>query len=146
MRTNPSAARTLALGLVPFALLPSTLLAQAPAGTDGGSTRRARNPVQEGLPLEPARTVEFTATEGSWMSVDVSPDGRTLVFDLLGDLYTMPVTGGRATALTQGMAFDAQPRFSPDGRRIVFTSDRNGGEGVWILSLDLKDTVQVTRG
>jgi imidazolonepropionase-like amidohydrolase/Tol biopolymer transport system component len=120
------------------------VLAQ-PARVNGGS-RTPRNPVQNGLPLEPARTVEFTATEGSWMSVDVSPDGRTLVFDLLGDIYTMPITGGRATPLSTGMAFDAQPRFSPDGKRIVFTSDRGGGEGVWLLSLDLKDTVQVSQG
>src|SRR5690606_2915763 len=120
--------------------LPSPALAQNEQAAD--SARRPRNPIQEGLPLAPARTVEFTATEGSWLSVDVSPDGGTLVFDLLGDIYTMPATGGRATPLTQGMAFDAQPRFSPDGGRIVFTSDRNGGEGVWILPVDLRDSEQ----
>ena len=80
------------------------------------------------------------------MSVDVSPDGRTLVFDFLGDLYTLPITGGTAVPLTQGMAFDGQPRFSPDGTRVVFTSDRGGGEGIHIISLDKSDTVQVTRG
>jgi hypothetical protein len=140
---RPLRALLLLLGLATPAAVP--VLAQQPARTNGGS-RAPRNPVQNGLPLEPARTVEFTATEGSWMSVDVSPDGRTLVFDLLGDIYTMPIAGGRATPLSTGMAFDAQPRFSPDGKRIVFTSDRSGGEGVWILSLDLKDTLQVTRG
>ncbi|HUF49772.1 MAG TPA: amidohydrolase family protein [Longimicrobiales bacterium] len=120
----------------------------AQAGGDSAAARRntARNPLQNGLPLEPTRTLQFTASEGSWISVDVSPDGQTIVFDLLGDIYTMPITGGRATPLTTGMAVDAQPRFSPDGKRIAFTSDRNGGEGVWLLSLDLKDTVQVTRG
>jgi imidazolonepropionase-like amidohydrolase/Tol biopolymer transport system component len=107
---------------------------------------RNRNPVQEGLPLAPTRTLEFTTDVGSWISADVSPDGQTIVFDLLGDLYTMPIGGGQATPLTQGMAIDAQPRFSPDGTRVVFTSDRNGGEGVWIMSLDKSDTVQVTRG
>jgi len=139
-----SARRHWRLPLLTVALSASPLAAQDEQSAD--SARRPRNPIQEGLPLAPARTVEFTTTEGSWMSVDVSPDGQTLVFDLLGDIYTMPMTGGRATPLTQGMAFDAQPRFSPDGSRIVFTSDRNGGEGVWILSLDLKDTVQITRG
>ena len=101
---------------------------------------------QEGLPLEPARVLEFTTSEGSWMSVDISPDGETLVFDLLGDLYTMPASGGTATPLTQGMAVDGQPRFSPDGTQVAFTSDRSGGEGVWIISLDKSDTTQVTRG
>ena len=104
------------------------------------------DPRQEGLPLAPGRTIATSFTEGSWMSVDVSPDGETLVFDFLGDLYTMPIAGGTATALTQGMAFDAQPRFSPDGSRVVFTSDRSGGEGIHIISLDLGDTVQVTSG
>ncbi len=99
-----------------------------------------------GLPLQPARQLSFTTREGSWISLDVSPDGQTIVFDLLGDLYSLPITGGRATQLTRGMAYDAQPRFSPDGKRIVLVSDRDGGDNVWILSLDLRDTVQVTRG
>jgi len=101
---------------------------------------------QEGLPLEPTRVLEFTTSVGSWMSVDISPDGQVLVFDLLGDLYTMPAAGGTATPLTQGMAVDAQPRFSPDGSKVVFTSDRSGGEGVWIISVDKSDTTQITTG
>ena len=101
---------------------------------------------QEGLPLTPTRWMEMTAEEGSWMSVDVSPDGETLVFDLLGDLYLLPIEGGRAEPLTQGMAFDAQPRFSPDGSRVVFISDRTGGDNVHIISVDRSDTVQVSSG
>lgn len=89
-----------------------------------------------GLPLEAVRAIDFTTRTGTWMSVDVSPDGRTLVFDLLGDLYTLPIEGGRATPLTQGPAYDAQPRFSPDGRRIVFVSDRAGSEDVWLVDAD----------
>jgi dipeptidyl aminopeptidase/acylaminoacyl peptidase len=98
------------------------------------------------LPLQAGRTLNFTTNEGSWMSLDVSPDGSTIVFDLLGDLYTLPITGGRATRLTGGMGFDSQPRFSPDGRRVVFVSDRDGGDNVWIMSLDRSDTLQLTRG
>ena len=119
----------------------------AVAGQDepsGGEEQE--NPEQEGLPLAVGRRVQATLTEGSWLSVDVSPDGGTLVFDLLGDLYTMPFSGGVPTTLTQGMAFDGQPRFSPDGERVVYTSDRDGGENVWIISLDKSDTVQVTEG
>jgi Tol biopolymer transport system component len=129
--------------LVALMLAPAHVLAQE---TNRDTTRATKNPIQEGLPLEPTRTLEFTTDLGSWISADVSPDGKTIVFDLLGDLYTMPITGGKAVPLTQGMAVDAQPRFSPDGQKVVFTSDRNGGEGVWTLSLDKSDTTQVTRG
>src|SRR5262249_23269946 len=69
-----------------------------------------------------------------------------LVFDLLGDIYTMPISGGKATALTRGMGFDAQPRFSPDGKKIVYVSDRDGGYNLYTLSLDKRDTVQITTG
>ena len=110
--------------------------------TDSTEAKR----LAEGLPLEPTRLLRMTVSEGSWMSVDVSPDGSTVVFDLLGSLWTVPIGGGEATPLTQGMAFDAQPRFSPDGEKVVFTSDRSGGENVWMISLDKSDTTQVTRG
>ncbi|HEX7024704.1 MAG TPA: amidohydrolase family protein, partial [Gemmatimonadales bacterium] len=89
---------------------------------------------------------EFTASKGTWISLDVSPDGQTIVFDMLGDLYTIPITGGSATRLTSGLAYDAQPRFSPDGKKVVFVSDRSGGDNVWTLTLDLKDTTQITQG
>jgi Tol biopolymer transport system component len=121
----------------------SALAAQNNAGT-ARDTARA-NPLQEGLPLKPERTIRFTTDVGSWLSLDVSPDGQTIVFDHLGDLYTMPIAGGKATPLTRGMALDAQPRFSPDGKRIVFVYDRGGAANLWIMSLDKRDTVQVTR-
>ncbi len=75
------------------------------------------------LPLKPTRTVDFTTSEGTWISLDVSPDGQTLVFELLGDLYTLPLSGGEAKRITSGPAFDSQPRYSPDGKKIVFLSD-----------------------
>jgi len=83
--------------------------------------------------------------EGTWMSVDVSPDGREVVFDLLGDLYTVPIAGGDAKPLTSGISWDMQARFSPDGRRIAFTSDRSGGDNVWVIDRDGKNPVQVTK-
>jgi Tol biopolymer transport system component/imidazolonepropionase-like amidohydrolase len=80
-----------------------------------------------------ARRVEFTTDEGTWISVDVSPDGKTVLFDLLGDLYRIPITGGRATRITSGPAFDYAPRISPDGKSVVFCSDRGGNMNLWLM-------------
>jgi len=99
----------------------------------------------DSLPLEPTRRLRYTADEGTWMSLDVAPDGRTIVFELLGDLYTMPIAGGRATRITSGMAFDAQPRWAPDGRALVFVSDRSGGDNVWIANADGSEARAITR-
>ncbi|HYL11150.1 MAG TPA: amidohydrolase family protein [Candidatus Acidoferrales bacterium] len=91
---------------------------------------------KQGLTLKPDRKIEFTTDEGTWLSLDVSPDGKTIVFELLGDLYTLPIEGGEAKQLTKGMAFDSQPRYSPDGQWIAFLSDRDGSENVWIVKAD----------
>src|SRR5919109_3304697 len=85
----------------------------------------------EGLVLETAETIEFETSEVTWPSLDVSPDGKTIIFDLLGDLYTMPIDGGTATRIMGGLSFDSQPVFSPDGRTIAFLSDRSGVENLW---------------
>jgi len=90
------------------------------------------------------KQVEFSTDEGTWMNIDVSPDGENIVFDLLGDIYLLPIDGGQATALTQSRALDIQPRFSPDGTRISFTSDRDGADNIWTMGLDGKDAAQVT--
>jgi Tol biopolymer transport system component/imidazolonepropionase-like amidohydrolase len=84
----------------------------------------------------PADTVRFETDEGTWMNVDVSPDGQWVVFDLVGDLYRVPIAGGRAVRLTSGRAFDQQPRISPDGRTIVFVSDRSGKDNLWLVDAD----------
>ena len=109
-------------------------------------TAPPRDSMQELLPLRPTRTLAFTTKVGNWISSDVSSDGKTIAFDLLGDIYTMPITGGKATAFTRGMGFDAQPRFSPDAKKIVYVSDRSGGYNLWTISVDKRDTVQITTG
>ena len=91
------------------------------------------------------RQVPINVDEGSWMDLDVSPDGKTIAFNLLGDIYTMPMAGGTPTRIAEGLAWEAQPRFSPDGRRIAFTSDRGGGDNIWIMNLDGSDKRQVTK-
>lgn len=97
------------------------------------------------LPLDPGRTVKVNTTEGSWMSLDISPDGKTIVFDMLGDIYMMPFTGGKATPFLKGMSFESHPKFSPDGKHILVVSDRSGSDNVWRFSLDRKDSLQITK-
>lgn len=89
--------------------------------------------------------VDIQVQQGSWMNVSVSPDGKTIVFDLLGDIYSMPISGGAATALTNDIAWNMQPVFSPDGKYIAFTSDRDGGDNIWIMRPDGSEPRAVTK-
>ena len=91
------------------------------------------------------RQVPIATTEGTWMNVDVSRDGKMLAFDLLGDIYTMPIAGGTPTRIAEGLAYEQQPRFSPDGKRIAFVSDRGGGDNVWLMNADGSDKRQLTK-
>ncbi|WP_103664522.1 amidohydrolase family protein [Gracilimonas amylolytica] len=86
----------------------------------------------------------FTTDEGTWMNLDVSPDGSQIVFDLLGDIYLLPIEGGEATLLRGGHAYEIQPRFSPDGSQILFTSDAGGGDNIWVMDTDGGNPKQIT--
>ncbi len=92
-----------------------------------------------------SREISIDTRSGSWMNLDVSPDGNTIAFDMLGDIYTMPITGGKATAINSGLSWSMQPRFSPDGSEIAFTSDAGGGDNIWIMSADGSDARQLTQ-
>ena len=98
-------------------------------------------------PTGPTTTLAFDTNEGTWMNVDVSPDGTQVVFDLLGDIYLVPIAGSSSPArrLTSGPVFDMQPRFSPDGKRIAIASDRDGLWNIWTIDLDGKDARQISR-
>ncbi len=96
----------------------------------------------EGIPTQ---EISFAVTEGTWMNVDVSPDGQYIAFDLLGDIYLMPISGSEARCLRAGMAWEVQPRFSPDGRQILFTSDAGGGDNIWVMNTDGNGARQVTK-
>src|SRR6266705_418926 len=100
---------------------------------------------KKGLPLKSERKIEFTTDEGTWISLDVSPDGKTIVFELVGDIYTLPIEGGQAKLVDGGMAFDSQPKFSPDGKWIAFLSDREGTENIWIMKADGSEPKQVSK-
>ena len=112
--------------------------------TAPAETTKAVAKNEDPLPLKPDRKIEFTTDQGTWLSLDVSPDGQNLVFDLVGDLYTVPIAGGEAKKLTSGMGFKGQPAYSPDGKRIAFTSDQGGSENVWISDADGKDAKQLS--
>jgi len=100
---------------------------------------------KKGLPLKSDRKVSFTTDEGTWLSLDVSPDGKTIAFELLGDIYTLPIEGGKAKLIDGGMSFDSQPKFSPDGQWIAFLSDREGSENIWIMHPDGTGVKQVSK-
>jgi Tol biopolymer transport system component len=121
------------LGAPLVACLLATPLHAQPGGGGGGP---AAWDVSQ--PRGTTRDLAFTTDEGTWMSVDLSPDGTWLVFDLLGHVYRMPAAGGEATALTQGsgVALNFQPRISPDGKSIAFISDRRGQYNLWIMNAD----------
>jgi len=127
--------RLLAAALVPFVLSLPTAEVGAQTGEQNDSAAALARRTST-LPLITTRTLEFTTDEGTWISLDVSPDGQTIVFELLGDLYTLPISGGEATRITSGQAYDMQPRYSDDGSRLVFVSDRNGSENLWVASAD----------
>ena len=80
------------------------------------------------------------------MSLDVSPDGRTIVFDLLGDIYSIPASGPAPRTLVHGgPAMQRTPRFSADGSRILYIGDASGIENAWTSRPDGSDARQVTR-
>ncbi len=92
---------------------------------------------EPGLPLEgKTAKLNFSTNEGSWLSIDVMPDGESLLFDLLGDLYSLPMGGGEATRITSGLGFDSQPTVAPNGEWIAFVSDRSGSDNLWIARPD----------
>jgi imidazolonepropionase-like amidohydrolase/Tol biopolymer transport system component len=91
------------------------------------------------------RDIPIDTHTGTWMSVDVSPDGKRVAFDMLGDIYDLPIAGGEARALASGMAWDMQPRYSPDGKWIAFTSDRGGGDNLWIMDANGGNARQISR-
>ncbi len=91
------------------------------------------------------KDVPLTTDEGTWMNLDVSPDGKQIVFDMLGDIYIMPISGGEAKALRSGIPFEIQPKFSPNGKLISFTSDAGGGDNIWVMNTDGSQPRQVTK-
>ncbi|HWM69490.1 MAG TPA: amidohydrolase family protein [Steroidobacteraceae bacterium] len=93
---------------------------------------------------QPFTDIELTVTEGTWMSVDVSPDGKSIVFDLLGDIYSIPAAGGDATLIHGGAAMQRAATFSPDGLQLLYLSDESGCDNLWVSKLDGSGARQIT--
>ncbi|MEM7690070.1 MAG: amidohydrolase family protein [Pseudomonadota bacterium] len=136
-----SIARHISAALLSGSMLASASAALAQKDKDGED---AKWDVEAAKGAE-IKQVPITTDEGTWMDVDVSPDGRFIAFTLLGDIYTVPMSGGAATRIAEGMAWEVHPRFSPDGSRIAFTSDRGGGNNIWIMNADGSDKRQLTK-
>lgn len=142
-----------------LALLASLLLACPPASharddeneeksekkDDSNPEKKSEEKWEVSDPGGPYRSLEFETEEGTWMCVDVHPDGHTLVFDLLGDIYTIPIDGGEAKRILGGLPYELQPRFSPDGKSVLFTSDRGGADNIWIADADGSNPRQLTQ-
>jgi Tol biopolymer transport system component len=134
MKIHTKALTLLAASLLLQARQQGTAQAQqeTPQAQQQGSVHQAGDV----LPLTPARHLRFDEHEATWASLDVSPDGRTIIFELLGDLYQLPIHGGEARCIVCGLPFDSQPTYSPDGSMIAFISDRSGNDNLWIAQAD----------
>jgi Tol biopolymer transport system component/imidazolonepropionase-like amidohydrolase len=119
---------------LPFILLTTVFLSSAPARA--GATEGDAGKWEVAVAHAPSKEVSLDLDEGTWINLDVSPDGGVIAFDLLGDIYSMPIGGGEAVLLTGGPAWDMHPRFSPDGRHISFISDGGGADNVWVMDAD----------
>ncbi|RUO18422.1 amidohydrolase [Aliidiomarina iranensis] len=109
-----------------------------------GGVANAENEWNVSEPMGEFSTVAINTDKGTWMSVDVSPDGAHVIFDMLGDIYRMPAGGGEAELLRGGIGWHMQPTYSPDGEYIAYTSDEGGGDNIWIMKADGSDAWQVT--
>lgn len=126
-------------------VLPIFLISIMVVGLNAQDKKGNGKKASKELPLEPERNISFTTSKGTWISLDVSPEGNTIVFDLMGDIYTIPISGGKATRITEGMAYDVHPRYSPDGKALVFISDKSGSDNIWTMDITTKKLKQVTK-
>jgi len=90
--------------------------------------------------------IDVTVSEGTSMSVGVSPDGRTLAIDLQGSIWTLPASGGPARRITDVFNDAHQPAWSPDGKWVTFFAYRDGGYDIWAVAPDGTNQHKLTWG
>ena len=120
-------------------------LSLTPAFASEADSEEKENDWDVTQPQGELKTISIDTNETTWSNLSVSQDGKTIAFDMLGDIYTMPVTGGKARALRTGLAFEVQPRYSPDGTYISFTSDAEGGNNIWVMTADGQNSKAITK-
>lgn len=128
-----------------FLISTSVVFAEAEVEAESTETEDEKEPkwdVSSDEHYTDEATIDTTTT--TWSNVSLSPDSRTLIFDMLGDIYSVPVSGGEASALTAGIEWNYQPTFSPDGNKIAFISDRAGGDNIWVMNADGSDPKAIT--
>jgi len=96
-------------------------------------------------PAFPLNEINVKSNELTWASLDVTPDGKHIVFDTLGDIFISSIEGGDAQPLTQDFAWNIHPAVSPNGKQIAFISDRDGLSNVWVMNRDGTELRQVTK-
>ncbi len=136
-----------ALGFCLLAPVSAPIYAQD-ANEESSEKKASDDPLKNWDVLSPPmalKQVKISTTETTWSSLDISPDGKHMVFDMLGDIFIVDATGGKAKALTQDFAWNIHPAISPDGTKVAFISDRDGLTNVWVMDIDGSNLKQITK-
>ncbi|WP_299080370.1 amidohydrolase family protein [uncultured Paraglaciecola sp.] len=135
-----------AASLAALLSLSSTVFAQAEQDVDPKNADSSQD-IKEWDVLNPPfdlATVSIDTDTTTWSSLDITPNGKSIVFDMLGDIYITDINGGNAEALTQDFAWNIHPTVSPNGKKIAFISDRGGLSNLWVMNLDGSNLTQLS--
>jgi Tol biopolymer transport system component len=142
IRRALTAARSRTAGLLAVVMLVgigATLFAFSSAA--GRGTQRAGARAVGG-----GTSASLTLHQASALTLALSPDHGTIAMNLLGNLWTLPASGGTATRRTSLQQDTAYPDWSPDGRTIAFQSYKSGGFHIWAMNPDGTHVRQLTSG